>query len=248
MNQFAIRKFHLFPAAKFGCLGGLILAFLPALLLSLLVWNMISSLSTWLESVAVLELPGLLPDLNLLNILNLTDFFTTLQNLTDMGWLLVFGLTVALVIAGAIWVMLVALLVTVVYNVVAAVSGGLVYSAETVGPAGKTAVVKSVTPLSSTGPAPYLTSAQNPEHRWPLLTGRSSIGSAATNTVVISGLAAQHADIWQDGAVYVLADRSGGQTWLNGQHPQPASPLREGDLLRLGPYEFIYHTGLKESP
>jgi hypothetical protein len=243
MTQFAIRRLHLFPAAKFGCLGGLIVAVVPAVLLALLVWNLVSSLSSWLASVAILELPGILPDLNLLQILNLSDLFTSLQNLTDLGWVLVAGLTLALTIAGAIWVMLVAVLATLVYNLVAAVSGGLVYSAETIGPAGKTTVAQPVTPPVNQ-PAPYLTAPQNPGHRWPLLPGRSSIGSAATNTVVIAGLAEQHADIWRDGAIYVLADRSGGQTWLNGHPPQPASPLREGDRLRLGPYEFVFHTGL----
>lgn len=169
MTSYRIRRLHFFPAFKFGCLIGTVVTVLPAFLLALVVYNVLGAVRSWLESWAILELPGLLPDLNLLQIINLADVLTQIQRLHNMGWLLVGGLTIGLIIGGGLFSAVMAGLSTLVYNLVAAISGGLVYSADVEGQVGQVAQVAQAAPAPGRAAAnPWFSAPQDPQQRWPL--------------------------------------------------------------------------------
>ena len=244
MTSYRIRRLHFFPAFKFGCLIGTVVTVLPAFLLALVVYNILGTVRSWLESWAILELPGLLPDLNLLQIINLADVLTQIQRLHNMGWLLVGGLTIGLIIGGGLFSAVMAGLSTLVYNLVAAISGGLVYSADVEGQVGQVAQVAQAAPAPGRAAAnPWFSAPQDPQQRWPLPPGRITVGSAASNSLPLPKLAPQHAEIRRETQGYVLYDLSGGQTWVNNQPVLRPTLLPEGTTVQFGTYAFHFHPG-----
>ncbi len=255
-HQYTIRHFHYLPALKFGCLVGAIGLSLPALLAGVAAGRRIGGLREWLEANALLDLPGILPDLDLLTILGLRDTFTRLQGWDDLGMLLVLGIALTLVLGGAVWFAIAALLSAMVYNVVATVTGGLTFSADTAGQ------VAAVSAPEASLKAPYLVNRPDDQQRafwgvmeaivpaaglarqqqWLLSGDQVTLGSSGDNTIVISGLAGHHAEIYRREEGFALYDRSGGQSWLNGRAVGNGAWLREGDTVRLGSLEFTFHT------
>lgn len=240
MNKITIRSFHYLSAAKFGVLLGVLLSTLPAFVFSLTVARILNAFRNLLEPWAAIDLPGLLPEVNLIALLGLSDFLATIQRWDDRGWLLVLGMTVLLIILGAIWTTVVVVLMTLVYNAVSAFSGGITFTAQT--DAGMPVV----------GPGPgvqpkadaWLVSPTNREHRWPVKPGRNSYGSAKENDQVISGLAPRQAEIHSQDMRFAIYDRSGGRTQVNGNPlKEGAAWLKPGDTIRMGPYDFVFERG-----
>lgn len=266
MTKLSIRRIHYFSALKFSLLLGVIVAVMPACLFSVTFARAVSWLRDWLESWGILELGFPLPSINLLAILNLTDVLATLQRLDDMGWLLILGMTALLIGLAAVWVAVVALLATLLYNVVSTFTGGLSISAdspafEAAGPQ-KAAATAAPAAASSAAVAPavaravpvaaasmkgeplaWLVSGANRQNRLPLYAGRTSLGSAPENDQVIRGLAPRHAEIHAEGGRFALYDRSGGQSSVNGRPAPQGAWLNAGDRLRLGALEFVFEPG-----
>ncbi len=252
MTRVNIRRIHYFSALKFSLLLGIIVAALPSCLFSVVFAGSVGRLRDWLESWGILELGFPLPSINLLAILHLTEILATLQRLDDLGWLLVVGMTVALIVLAALWVAVVALLATLLYNVVAAFTGGLTFSAdspgfESVASQKGVAVGAPVAATPMAGPqkgeAQAWLLAANGQNRWPVLAGRTSLGSTPENDLVIRGLAPRHAEIHAEGGRFALYDRSGGQCSVNGRPVPQGVWLNAGDRLRLGSQEFIFEPG-----
>jgi len=254
MTSYAIRRFALFPAFKFGSLVGGVIMLLPGLLLGLLARFLVGILRGWLEAWQALSLGPLEADP--LDILKLTGFLHNLQTLDDRGWLLVLAVTLATAVAGALLIGLLTTLGAAVYNLLATISGGLVVEAQTVaGPVGGALPTEGsgaalpqpgATPLPQPPPPqPYssawLTLSKNPQQRWPLKPGITALGSAPDNDVLLADLAAHHAEVRFEANRYVLYDLSSGQTWVNDRPIAGPNMLKDGFRIRLGNHELIFH-------
>ena len=127
MRRYKVCKINLFPLAKFGCfLGGLAL-FLPGLLCSIASVQVVGALRVLLEDwqKAALDL-GLIPvEFDFVALLGLETALATLTTLDNNSFLLVLLVVLLYLIAGGLLVGVTVLLVGWVYNLVAALTGGL---------------------------------------------------------------------------------------------------------------------------
>lgn len=132
----AVRHVSLTSLAKFGCLLGVVAAFLPSLLCGLLGLGLAGLLNQWLASwqqMTITILGREVASFDLVHILGLDQVLHGLQVvaaasapvliLVVLGVALVVGLLLAIIIA----------LVGLVYNLLAAATGGLVVEMSAVG-------------------------------------------------------------------------------------------------------------------
>ena len=251
MTRYAIRRIFLFPAFKFGCLVGGVIALPPGLLLGLLARALIGILRAWLEAWDAwsLDLAGrTIANLDWLEVFELADFLRGLQALDDQGWLLVLALALAAALAGGLLAGLLATLGAAAYNIVAAVSGGLAVSAEVLDGAATPVAApppaaESPAPLPKpqAGPAAWLALGGKPQQRWPLKAAITALGSAPGNDVVLDGLAPSHAEVRFEAGRYVLYDLGSRQTWVNDRPIAGPNMLKEGFRVRLGSHELVFH-------
>ncbi len=262
MTRYAIRNIHLFSAFRFGCLIGGVLMLPIGLLLGLLARALVGVVRRWLEAweALSLDLAGrTLVDVDFLNLLKLSDFLRELRVLDEQGWLLALALALGMAVVGGLLLGLLAIFGAAVYNILAAISGGLVVGADLVGgaapsamplpPKGRTAPLPQaragpaplMPPPHPTAPGAWLALSQNPAQHWPLKAGVTTLGSASGNDVVLVGLAPRHAEIRLETDRYVLHDLGGGQTWVNGRPIAGPNMLKEGFKIRLGTHELIFH-------
>lgn len=246
MTTFTIRRLHFAPALKFGCLLGPIITTLPSLLFAVLARVWIGTFRDWLEATTIIELPGLLPDLNLINLLNLGDLLARFQALDEAGFLLIIGLTFGFSLFGALFIALASAAWVGLYNALAAATGGLAFTAEVAGlpapapPAPAPPAQKPPTELVSPAQAPMLALRHNPQERW-LMQARTTIGSAPDNDITLTGLAPHHAEVRREEAGFVLYDLSGGQTWVNDRSFGRANLLKPGYSVRVGHYDLVFN-------
>ena len=127
MHRYKVRKINLFPLAKFGCLLGGLALFLPGLLCSMASVQVVDALRALLENwqKAGLDL-GLIPvELDFVRLLGLKTALATLTTLDNNSFLLVLLVVLLYLIAGGLLVGITVLLLGWVYNLVAALTGGL---------------------------------------------------------------------------------------------------------------------------
>jgi hypothetical protein len=264
MIDYAIRRIHLFPAFKFGCLTGGILMLLPGLLLGAVVRALVGILRRWLDAWQALSLDiggRNLVDVDLLSLVKLAGFLRELRVLDEQGWVLALAVVLGTAIAGGLLVGLLALFGAAIYNVLAALSGGLVVGADALEGWSAPAVPAAAPPQGKgrtlplhlrprPGPAPppvqpapaaWLASGQNPAQQWPLKTGVTCLGSAPGNDITLPGLAARHAEIRLENGRYVLHALESGSTAVNNRPIVGPNMLKEGFRVRLGNYELIFH-------
>ncbi len=125
--RYKVRKVNLFPLAKFGCLLGGLALVLPGLLCSLGTVQVVGALRALLEGwqKAVVEL-GLVPvEFDFINLLGLEAALSVLIGLDENSWLLALLILLVYLIFGGLLVGFTILLLGWVYNVVAALTGGL---------------------------------------------------------------------------------------------------------------------------
>lgn len=128
--RYTIQNINVWSAFKFGTLIGCIWGFFPGFTLGLTLRSMIHGLVTWLQSWLVLDLP-LLGSFSLLDAVNLQEFLSQLQRWDRQSWLLMLLLTLLSIVVGGVVAGVLSALAAVIYNVVAAVSGGIVVQADT---------------------------------------------------------------------------------------------------------------------
>jgi hypothetical protein len=264
MIPYTIRRIHLFPAFRVGCLVGSLVLLLPGLLLGLLARGVVALLRQWLEGwqnwSANLPL-GSLPEVNFLDLLNLAEFLRNLRVLDDNGWLLALTVILATAILGGLLAGLLALFGAAGYNLLAELGGGLVVSADTpapmpgatptAGPAGPVPPKKKTLALPRIWASPQpqasagarLVSRQSPQLSYPLKAGLTTIGSAPGNDIVLPGLQPHHTEIRFENNRYILYDQSGGQVTVQQRPVQGANMLKRGFEVRLGTYEFVFQPG-----
>lgn len=264
MIQYTIRRIHLFPAFRFGCLVGGLVLILPGLLLGLLARGVVGLLRQWLEGwqswSANLPL-GSLPEINFLDLLNLAELLRNLRILDDNGWLLVLTVILATAILGGLLVSLLTLFGAAGYNLLAGLGGGLVVSADALGqmpgvspaasppspvpPKKKTLALPRIWagPPAQAAAVARLVSPQSPQLSYPLKAGLTTIGSAPGNDIILPGLQPYHAEIRLENNRYILYDRSGGQVTVQQRPVQGANMLKPGFEVRLGTHEFVFQPG-----
>jgi hypothetical protein len=132
----AIRRVSLASLGKFGCLLGVVAAFLPSLLCGLAGLGLSTLAHRWLESwqeVNISLLGQEIARFDLVHLLGLDKLLQALQVLTtaSLPVLILAVLTMALV-SGILLAIIIAL-VGLVYNLLAAATGGLVVEMNAVG-------------------------------------------------------------------------------------------------------------------
>ena len=263
MSKYAIQRIDLRSAFKFGVLIGPIVMFLPGLLLALLARWSISTLRGWLAGWNSLDLGLVNVNVNVLELVNLNDFLQTIQRLDEQGVLLLLIITVGSMILGVIQGGFLATLGAIAYNIFAWFGSGLVVSGERLhGPvqvmarqepqeSGEQASAHSdssdryktspiVAPFAQDRPGAWLILRQNPQTRLPLKMGRTTIGRALDNHIPFKGLALHHVEVHFQDNHYILHDLSKGKTSINGRTLIGPNLLKNGFVVRLGNYEFIF--------
>lgn len=253
MNHFAIRRILLIPAFKFGCLVGAVVLIPPGIVLGFLAQVVTRLFLSWLQGWQSwsYDPPGLPPvGFDLVSLLGLEGVTASMQNLDSRGWLLGMAVTAAVVIGGGMVSGLLTALAALTYNLLAALSGGLVVRAEPLPPS-PPGLTPQALPQPASQPAwspplarptahAQLVSMNSQSSRWPLSGTVTRIGSRADNQIVLPGLALAHAEIRFDGSRYVLYDLSNGQTWVNNRPVAGANLLKHEFRVRLGSHELMF--------
>lgn len=116
------------PLAQFGCLLGAVGWVIPGLLLGLGVSSLVGIARRWLDSVQQFNLNLLGRDIarvDLVQTLGLAAAQGRLQALDAAGPLTILGVTFSVALVGGLLAMLIILLLGVVYNALAATTGGI---------------------------------------------------------------------------------------------------------------------------
>ena len=131
MKKYTLHSINPFSLFKFGFFIGLIVSFLPLMLVFLFLLNLATKLFSWLGNISsnpTINLPiiGNIPiDINVLQLLGLQDFYNHLNTFVAIGALQVLLFTIFLSLAFAIFIALMSLLAGLIFNLISAVTGGL---------------------------------------------------------------------------------------------------------------------------
>ena len=127
--KLAIRRVGLGSLAKFGCLLGVVAAFLPSMLCGLLVLGLARLVGRWLEGwqdMAITLLGQEIASIDLVHLLDLEQVLQSVQVLTSASAPVLFLLVLALALSSGILMAIIIALLGVAYNLIAAATGGLV--------------------------------------------------------------------------------------------------------------------------
>jgi hypothetical protein len=131
----AIQRINLPSLGKMGCLLGAVAAFLPSLLCGLLVIVLAGVILEWLggwQDLTISFLGQELASFDLVQFFGLEELTGYLQGLTAVSvWVLLLAALVMALSAGAVLAVII-ILVGLVYNLLAAATGGLVVEMDTV--------------------------------------------------------------------------------------------------------------------
>ena len=124
-----IQRISLASLGRIGCLLGTVAAFLPSLLCGLLGLGLARALLQWLGSwqeLAISVLGQEIARFDLIQFLGLQKVLAFLQNLTTAsGWAFLLAALLLAIAAGVVLAVIIAL-VGLAYNLLAAITGGLV--------------------------------------------------------------------------------------------------------------------------
>jgi hypothetical protein len=128
-HRYSIRKIHLLPLAKFGCILGGVAMLLPGLLCAIVSTQIISLLRTFLEQSQAAEVDllglGVPVELDFIALLGLLDVQTLLTNLDDQRLTVALLIILINVIGGGLLVAVTIMLIGWSYNLLAMLTGGL---------------------------------------------------------------------------------------------------------------------------
>ena len=131
MKRYTLHSISPFSLFKFGFFIGLIVSFLPLLVVILFLLNLANKLLEWLGNLVTnptISLPiiGEIPlDINILQLLGLQDFYTRLESFIAIGALQALILTIFLTLATATFIAVLTLMGGLAFNLISAVTGGL---------------------------------------------------------------------------------------------------------------------------
>ena len=135
--KLAIRRISLTSLGKFGCFLGAVAAFVPSLLCGLLALGLVNILRHWLEDwekVSITLLGREIAQFDFVQLLGLTEFLNQLQTIAGASWLVMALIVVALAIVAGALLAAIIVVVGLAYNLLAAMTGGLVVEADTLVP------------------------------------------------------------------------------------------------------------------
>lgn len=246
-GRYAIRVIDPLSALKYGFVLGALLMFLPGLLAGVVLRSLVVDL------VEAMSGGFFMPDLG------------PLGDLYEMGWGLVLRSVFYAVIAGSILGALSSLLAALLYDVVAATTGGLIVHADLLEqkPAGylpgapaQAAAFSTPAPLPAPAAHPvnppatsaassalaWLVATDGSGQRWPVRAPITTVGGSFGCDIALPGLVDQHAEIRLENNRYILYDHSGGQTWVNGRQVATANMLKDGFVVKLAGREFLFRS------
>jgi len=126
--RYTIKRITLGSALKVGLLLGWLVALLPAMGLAALAVLSLQGVSNAFGQVQTYDINVLgqsVASIDLLSLLGLSDEASRVGDLAALGWGLFGTLTLALTLLGGLMVAITTLLVSLCYNLLAAVAGGL---------------------------------------------------------------------------------------------------------------------------
>lgn len=128
-RRYAVRKIHMLPLAKFGCLLGGLAMLLPGIICAFVGVQIVSTLRTLLDQwqTSKVDLLGLgAPvEFDFINLLSLETVQTFLARLDDQQMMVALLIIIISILGGGLLVGLIILLVGWGYNLLAALTGGL---------------------------------------------------------------------------------------------------------------------------
>jgi hypothetical protein len=126
-QRYKVRRINLFPLAKFGCLLGGLSMFVPGLVCAVGGLQLVAALQNLLEKWQTSEIDlGVAPvELDFVSLLGLETVLAFLTRLDDQRLILTLLIILISVIGGGLLVAVSILLLAGVYNVLAALTGGL---------------------------------------------------------------------------------------------------------------------------
>jgi hypothetical protein len=126
-QRYKVRRINLFPLAKFGCLLGGLSMFVPGLVCAVGGLQIVAALQDLLEKWQTSEIDlGVAPvELDFVSLLGLETVLAILTRLDDQRLILTLLIILISVIGGGLLVAVSILLLAGVYNVLAALTGGL---------------------------------------------------------------------------------------------------------------------------
>lgn len=125
----AIRRVSLASLAKFGCLLGMVAAFLPSLLCGLIGLSLANLLRRWLEGWQEMTISLLgqeIARLDLVDLLALDRLLEVLQVLTSASGAVLALAVLTLAVVSSVLLAVITALVGLVYNLLAGATGGLI--------------------------------------------------------------------------------------------------------------------------
>lgn len=125
----AIRRVSLASLAKFGCLLGMVAAFLPSLLCGLIGLSLANLLRRWLEGWQEMTISLLgqeIARLDLVDLLALDRLLELLQILTSASGAVLALAVLTLAVVSSVLLAVIIALVGLVYNLLAGATGGLI--------------------------------------------------------------------------------------------------------------------------
>jgi hypothetical protein len=257
--KYTVRRVRIRTLFKFGCILGVLNTLGPAVAAVAIGHTVAGILRRWLESwgTTKLELVVTSLELNFLDLLHLSRILDTVRSLDALAWpLLLLGALAAALGVGFL-VALTFVLAGLVYNGVAALSGGVEVTLAPVaevplaaGPATATAPpVKMPTrplpkPTAATSvPPTWVILATDQSQRWPIASPNTRLGSAPDNDIVLPDLLPRHAELRYEGGRFVLYNLGDGVTKVNGRQITGPNMVKDGFRIRFAATQYLFRTG-----
>ncbi len=261
--RYTLRRVSLIGALLYGLLLGLGIWLIPGIALGWLARWMVIGAREWLGGLQLsLPLPfgeGIAIDLT--SALPLAAAQARLSALAAQDLALVIAVALGTAAAGMLLTGLMAFVGALLYNVFAAVLGGLEVTLDSLDAPSRRAAIPVVAqpqPATPTAPPPRVTSRPeaagssrtptawlvapgNGGDQRPLRNDVTRIGSAPDNDIVVPGLAPQHAEIRRESGRYLIYDLGSRRTWVNDTQVAAVHMLKDGFRLQMGQAEFVVH-------
>lgn len=261
--RYTLRRVSLIGALLYGLLLGLGIWLIPGIVLGWLARWMVIGAREWLGGLQLsLPLPfgeGIAIDLT--SALPLAAAQARLSALAAQDLALVIAVALGTAAAGMLLTGLMAFVGALLYNVFAAVLGGLEVTLDSLdAPSPGTVIPAAARPQPATSPAPpprvtarpeatggprppaaWLAAIGNGNDQRPLRNDVTRIGSASDNDIIVPGLAPQHAEIRRESGRYLIYDLGSRRTWVNDTQVAAVHMLKDGFRLQMGQAEFVVH-------
>ncbi len=266
--RYAIRRISPLGALLYGLLLGLGAWIVPGALLGWLARAAILRAREWLDGFQLalpLPLPGDVT-IDLTGALPLAETQARLAALAAQEWALVIAIALGTAAAGMLLTGLAAFLGALVYNLFAALLGGVEVTLNGLDAVPR-AVAQPAPPPPRPAPAPitprpkpetagaprpapaaWLAAAGDGGERLILRSDVTRIGSAPDNDLVLPGLAPQHAEIRRESGRYLIYDLGSRRTWVNDVQVAAVHMLKDGFRLQLGQAEYAVHIAMNQTP